>query len=276
MKNKTTAGILALIFGGIGIHRFYLNQGGLGIMYILLLWFFGISILLGFIDAISFFTMSEEEFDFRYNNPERFGNKRRPGTRREYRDYHRSQQDRYQYDNRKKTRQRPAARRNPSQSPKRSNLRNVEPPSFNKKNPYKQSGVKKYKEYDYEAAIEDFVKGLEINPNDISLHFNIACAYSLTERADKSMFHIGRAVELGFNDFEKIKTHDALAFVRIQPEWEEFEAQGYSNVKKLDAPKEDLLDKDMLLEQLKKLVELREKGLLTEKEFLEEKQKLLG
>ena len=34
-KNKTTAGLLALFFGGIGVHKFYLGQGGLGVVYLL-------------------------------------------------------------------------------------------------------------------------------------------------------------------------------------------------------------------------------------------------
>ena len=157
-------------------------------------------------------------------------------------------------------------------------------------NPYKQSGIKKYKDFDLQAAIEDFVKGLEIDSRDISLHFNIACAYSLTEQADKAMNHLSKAVEYGFRDFKKIKTHDDLAFVRIQPEFEKFEADGFkitiekateeataetTKAPQLAPPKENLLDDDLLLSQLNRLSELKTKGLITEKEFLAEKQKLI-
>lgn len=31
MKDKTTAGILALLLGGIGAHKFYLGRTGLGL-----------------------------------------------------------------------------------------------------------------------------------------------------------------------------------------------------------------------------------------------------
>jgi len=96
-----------------------------------------------------------------------------------------------------------------------------------KANPFKNSGIKKYKDYDLEGAIEDFSQGLSINPKDIALHFNIACAYSMTEVKDKAYYHLSKAVELGFKDFEKIKTKDDLAFVRIQPEFDEFEESGY-------------------------------------------------
>ena len=63
---------------------------------------------------------------------------------------------------------------------------------------------------------EDFKKGLDIEPNDIALNFNIACAYSLTENKNLAFQHLAKAVNLGFNDYERILTHDDLAFVRIQ------------------------------------------------------------
>jgi TM2 domain-containing membrane protein YozV len=37
-KNPTTAVLLALFLGGIGIHKFYLNQVGAGIVYLLFCW----------------------------------------------------------------------------------------------------------------------------------------------------------------------------------------------------------------------------------------------
>lgn len=67
MKNKTTAALLALLFGYFGIHKFYLGKGGQGILYILLLFVFGLSIILGLIDAIMLFSMTEDDFNIRYN-----------------------------------------------------------------------------------------------------------------------------------------------------------------------------------------------------------------
>ena len=40
MKSKTTAAILAFLLGGVGAHRFYLGQSGLGIIYLLFFWTF--------------------------------------------------------------------------------------------------------------------------------------------------------------------------------------------------------------------------------------------
>lgn len=151
-------------------------------------------------------------------------------------------------------------------------------------NPFKKSGIRKYKEFELEDAIIDFKKGLEINNKDIALHFNIACAYSLTEQKEKAFDHVKKAVQNGFKDFEKIQTHDDLAFMRIQPEYEAFKKSGFSIIgeqvgeenKKKTTVTPDQAQDDVLLSQLNKLAELRKKGLLSEQEFAYERKKLLS
>jgi len=64
-KSKTTAGWLAFLIGGLGIHRFYLGQW-IGVLYIIFCWTF-IPAIIAFIEAIYFWTMSEEKFDQKYN-----------------------------------------------------------------------------------------------------------------------------------------------------------------------------------------------------------------
>jgi TM2 domain-containing membrane protein YozV len=66
MKNKTTAAILAFFLGGIGIHRFYLGHGGLGILYLIFCWTF-IPAIIAFIDFIAFLIMDDDKFNARYN-----------------------------------------------------------------------------------------------------------------------------------------------------------------------------------------------------------------
>ncbi len=146
-----------------------------------------------------------------------------------------------------------------------------------KKNPFKTSGLKKFKEFEYNEAIEDFVKALQIDDSDIATHFNIACAYSLTENKEKAFYHLDRAVSMGFKDTERIKNHDALAYLRIQDEFEAFENNGYRTPgdSPLKKDEELLTNNPDLLEQLKQLGELREKGLLTNAEFEIQKKKLL-
>jgi len=146
-----------------------------------------------------------------------------------------------------------------------------------KSNPFKKTGIQKYKDYDMEGAIDDFKKGLDIDSRDIALHFNLAAAYSLTEKKDKGFYHLSEAVKHGFKDFEKIDTHDDLAYLRIQAEFDDFKAKGYRYAPTANNTplKEAEVTDDVLLSQLNKLAEMRKKGLLSQGEFILEKEKLL-
>jgi TM2 domain-containing membrane protein YozV len=64
-KDKTTAGVFALLLGGIGAHRFYLGQTGIGFLYLLFCWTL-LPSLFSFIEGILFLTMSEHTFAERY------------------------------------------------------------------------------------------------------------------------------------------------------------------------------------------------------------------
>lgn len=291
MRDKNVAGILGLFFGWIGVHRFYLGQVGLGILYAILA-MTGISLVLGLIDAIVFFSMDKDNFDIKYNSKYYEAVPRQRSNRHEY-NYRRTERTRSGRDHRggypgQTNREEKPARTTPP------------PPAPPRSNPYKRSGIDKYKEYDYDGAIEDFKKALEINPKDIAVHFNLACAYSLNEEADLAFSHLDQAVRLGFDDFKRIKEHDALAYLRIQEEFEVFEKNDFrlpaSLVEEqLEKPgREETTEEDTevpdneqdvpalpehsndLLEQLNKLSELRKKGLLTEEEFVAQKRKLLN
>ena len=64
-RSKTSAALLALFLGGIGIHKFYLGQGGLGVVYLLFCWTF-IPAIVAFIEALVLLGMSEREFATKY------------------------------------------------------------------------------------------------------------------------------------------------------------------------------------------------------------------
>lgn len=65
MKNKTTAALLAVFLGGLGIHRFYLGNW-IGIVYLLFCWTL-IPSVIAFIEFIVFLTMSDAAFNAKYN-----------------------------------------------------------------------------------------------------------------------------------------------------------------------------------------------------------------
>lgn len=265
MKDKTTAGLLAIFLGGLGVHRFYLGQTGLGFFHLIFCWF-PVSWLVGFITGLVILTMDEDKFNLKYN-PEHYRIVKR-GNRREEREVRRDE------------------RRRP-QEPQRRNTAPVrQPMNQDKQQQLKKSGIDKYKDYDYQGAIEEFKKALTLDPNDISIHFNLACTYSLNEEADKALDHLDRAVTLGFTDFKRIKEHDALAFVRIQDAFDEFEANGFRLKQTIpqkqtaqtqaQPTQEPTEDHSPILEQLQKLNELKLKGLLTEEEFATQKNKLMN
>lgn len=56
---KITAGILALLLGGFGVHNFYLGETKKGILKILLAWT-GVSAIIALIDAIKIFSNKYE------------------------------------------------------------------------------------------------------------------------------------------------------------------------------------------------------------------------
>lgn len=64
-KSRVAAGLLAIFLGGLGVHKFYLGEVGLGVVYLVFVWTF-IPALIGFIEGIIYLTMSDEAFAARY------------------------------------------------------------------------------------------------------------------------------------------------------------------------------------------------------------------
>ncbi len=64
-KNKVVAGVLALLLGGLGVHKFYLGKGFQGLMYLLFCWTF-IPALIGLVEGLNYLLMSEKTFFERY------------------------------------------------------------------------------------------------------------------------------------------------------------------------------------------------------------------
>lgn len=271
MKNKSVAAILAFFFGIFGMHRFYLGQRFLGMLYFLS-FFAGMMLIdtpgspdfpflialpaiLGFVDSVLLAVMPKEDFDDRYN-------KKRLKQRGEY------------------------------QAPRRESRQSVLPAPLMENsretlNELKRRGIEKFRDFDFEGAVRDFVNVLKIKPEDPATHFNLACCYSILENAQASFYHLSEAVRQGFSNFEKVQNHDALAFLRTQPEYDNFVKNNYqlpANVQpavpskpQSETPKEEtLVLRDDLLDQIIQLGELRNKGILTEEEFAKQKEKVLA
>lgn len=250
--------MFALTMGVFGLHHFYLNNRKRGIFYfVATVFLFTLSIsenapivlimgLVATIDALVFFSMPTEEFDRKYNSVAM-----------------------------------QAQRAHQHQYPMRRPMEKALPPA----NLFKASGLQKFKEYDYDGAVEDFKKALENQYDDPAVHFNLACAYSLLEKPDPAFFHLTKSIHFGFVDFDKIESHQALAYLRTQPEFSEFVKNGYQRfsspapLAKEELPLEanpKVKKEEPLLDQIKRLSELRNKGILTEEEYVVQAKKVLG
>ena len=254
MKSRQTAAFLALFLGAFGVHRYYLGQAGLGIFYFFsnfLMPFFRLpfGFILGIIDAFAFFFMSDEEFDRRYNKKGKIREKRRT------------------------TRQRVERRRRPEKD--RVTAQRARKVKATRRNPFKLSGKKKLAEFDLNGAIEDLKRSIEITQDDADVHYMLASAYSLNEDAENAFSHLSQAVGYGFKDYEKIKTDDALAFIRIHPDFESFERAGYRIGGPVQRPPQEDVKDDTLLAQLQRLAEMRKKGLITDEDFEIEKRRIM-
>lgn len=64
-RDRVTAGLLAILLGSFGAHRFYLGHIGLGFLYLIFFWTW-IPGIVGLIEGIIYFTLSDEEFKARY------------------------------------------------------------------------------------------------------------------------------------------------------------------------------------------------------------------
>ena len=67
-KSKTTAGVLGILLGGLGIHKFYLGYTGPALLFLLLFVFTCgiagiVTSIIGLIEGIIYLTKSDEEFD---------------------------------------------------------------------------------------------------------------------------------------------------------------------------------------------------------------------
>ncbi|NND34645.1 MAG: NINE protein [Saprospiraceae bacterium] len=257
-RKKGVAFVLALLFGILGVHRFYLGQRGKGIAYLAV---FGVGLaaviegealimivmaILGFVDAVLLLAMPQMEFDRKYNQiTTKVRQKKVPKRRRaEHPDFSRR------------------ARSKPS-------------PLIT----YLKKGMKSLSAGRYQEAIKWFDKVLDLDQQNKEAHYYLACCFSLIKEEENAFVHLSLAVKNGFADFERIKQDINLYFLRAQPTYEAFVKNGYKLMKALPEPQPDLLSTDRfdpsVLDKIELLGDKLEKGELSDAEFQLEKQKIL-
>lgn len=261
MKNKTTAGLLAFFLGAFGIHRFYLGQWGLGIFHLVFCWAYFPAVI-AIIDAIVFLTMKEEIFNAKYN----------PGVT-----LMPQQQPTIVINN--TTAAGNVVTNQTTHDKEVNNLTKIatRKKQTPKKDPFEIKGDNKYEDYDFDGALSDFLRSLNVRSQNPAVHFKVACLYSILEKNQNVFFHLSKAVEQGFYDFDRINTHDHLAYIRAQqPDFDNFIAGGYQLQNKQSAPSDTLNIADDIISRIEKLAALKDKGIISEEEFQGQKTKLLN
>lgn len=130
-----------------------------------------------------------------------------------------------------------------------------------------------YKEYDYKGAIQAYQTILEINPHDPVSLLSTARLYSLLKNKDKAYEYIQRANESRHPTLTKSLQHQDFDFVKSQPDFAKFASNGY---RVLDTPINNEPSKSSLADELEKLANLKEKGIISEEEFQAQKTKVLN
>lgn len=260
MLNKYAAGILGILLGGFGVHRFYLGQHFWGIVrflaFVVLLIIttetyysdvpgilMGMLFLSAFIEGLIFMVMPQERFDKKYNKLQ-------------------------------------------SQVTAPLNI-----------NELKAEGVDYYRSGDFDLAIEAFSDALDIRADDPGLHFNLACTFAQLRKLPPALRHLELAISYGLPDPERIEQHAALEWLRAQPAYTSFRQNNYRQLNLLAPPdrattaqeaalqlpdleqlpkQESERSSSDLLHRLQTLGELRERGIITAEEFAVQKQKLLA
>lgn len=95
-------------------------------------------------------------------------------------------------------------------------------------------------EYDinkeYKIAIQYLEKALTYEPENSKTHYNLTLIYSKIMEKEKAFSHLEKAIELGYENFDKIGASNDLKWLREQSEYADFISNGYkinnsSNVK---------------------------------------------
>lgn len=220
IKYKNVAAVLAFFGGFIGLHRYYLGQIGLGIFYTLFA-LTGITFLIAFIDFIVFISQSKISFDAKYNQEHFYENygeglsKKKTGKAGPHKEVQKKSPPVYR------------EIKGANTMFGESSVRSSGSISRSEISALKVKAIRYFRDFDLKESEKIFLRIAEYTPGDASIHFNLACIYSLNEKADKAFTALDKAVKLGMEHLDKISSHDALAYLRIQPEFEAFKRNNF-------------------------------------------------
>lgn len=172
----------------------------------------------------------------------------------------------------------------------------------------KAEGIRYYRTGDYDLAIEAFLEASESDLSDPGTHFNLACSYAQLAQYSEALRHLELSVTFGLPKPERIEKHPALAALRKNDAYRSFRANNYRrlNLIELTTAEAERVEEEILedfneppparkakekavaeeietpppgpdlLEQITRLRELHDAGILTQAEYQMQKERLMG
>lgn len=71
----------------------------------------------------------------------------------------------------------------------------------------------------FNKAMDDLKEAEKINPKNSTVHYNFVSLYSLQNQLDRSLDSLDRCLELGFNNYDALRSDPDLNNVRKHPEF---------------------------------------------------------
>jgi tetratricopeptide (TPR) repeat protein len=177
----------------------------------------------------------------------------------------------------------------------------------------KAEGIRYYRTGDYDLAIEAFTEASEADLGDAGTHFNLACSYAQLGQYGEALRHLELSVTFGLPKPERIEKHPALAALRKHSSYSSFRSNNFRRLNLLELTEPRATDSKIvgeeetiedfnapppprklkvdiapaidfnapppgpdLLEQITRLRELHDAGILTQREYQTQKEKLMG
>ncbi len=85
----------------------------------------------------------------------------------------------------------------------------------------------------YKEGLEVDLKLAKLKPKDETVHYNLACSYSLLSKATLCLKALEKAIKLGYKDFDYMQQDADLAFIRKDPRYEKLISRYEKNSRRL-------------------------------------------
>jgi Flp pilus assembly protein TadD len=84
---------------------------------------------------------------------------------------------------------------------------------------YANRGVAYMQQKKFNKALDDLKKASELSPKDKMAHYNLAALYALQGQKDRALDSLDTALELGFDQYDALRTDPDLTSIRDNPEF---------------------------------------------------------